>query len=130
MYGAKLVQFLKKVLSMLLMPFSKVSKMMARFSRVQVMCISGLMVMVVAGAVLGYFLFVKENFSMSMEDDVQHPEEVGTAPVPERLMWNMSNITKNASYDARGETMEIPKTPVSNTHVSSYEHNMTNERVM
>ena len=113
-----------------MVPFSKVSKMLTRFSKVQLMGVTSLLAMVVAGAVLGYFLFLKENFSMSLEDDVTSPEEVGMAPVPERMMWNMSNITKNSSYDARGETMEIPKTPVSNTHVSSYEHNMTNERVM
>ena len=83
-----------------------------------------------------------ENFMMSMEDDkklldaMQGKEDfhdnlpVDKDSVPERTMWNMSNITTNQSYDTRGEMTNIVKEPVSITQNSELDDNLLNERVM
>lgn len=48
---------------------------------------------------------------------------------PQRLMYNLSNITKNQAYDIRGENMKIKKDTVSFINDSNLEDNLLNERI-
>lgn len=73
---------------------------------------------------------VDEEMKEEFHDEIKTMENEYGVSTGERLMWNMSNITKNASYDVRGETTNIPKDPISYINNSGLDRNVTNERVL
>lgn len=124
------------VVELLMKVLSKIKQLL----RKPKVLITLLVLVVIVIAVLST-MRLKENFMMSMEDDKQLMDAmmgkedfydnlpVYKDSVPERLMWNMSNVTRNQSYDTRGEMLNTKKVPVSITQNSELDENLLNERV-
>jgi uncharacterized protein YxeA len=75
------------------------------------------------------FRFKKVVIKENEEFTNNTAEELKYEKAP-RLMYNLSNQSRNEVYDIRGENMEILKKNVSFLNESNLEKNVLNERVL